>query len=192
MTAKKVKNRKHSIILAVLFAALVCYFVATLISLQSKVRAEEKAYEIMRATALCEKELFGKNFTSIRPDCKQFLEDCYVPEKLSDTLEYLLATKTANSTLAFVGDGVNDAPVIARADVGIAMGAMGSDMAVECADIVIMNDDIKKVADAVVIAKSTRRKAVTNIVISLAIKFVIMILSMFVVVTKLSQVILCV
>lgn len=83
-----------------------------------------------------------------------------------------------NKATIFIGDGVNDAPSIINADVGIAMGAMGSDIAVDSADVVIMNDDIKKVSDAISIAKGTRRKAIFNIVFSLIIKFVVMVLSM--------------
>lgn len=99
-----------------------------------------------------------------------------LPEEKYNILEDI-KSKNAQSTI-YVGDGVNDAPSIISADVGIAMGAMGSDIAVDSADVVIMNDDIKKVSDAIVIAKSTRRKAVFNIVFSLCIKFVVMVLSM--------------
>jgi predicted alpha-1,2-mannosidase len=75
----------------------------------------EKAYEIMKATALCKKELFGKSFTSIRPDCKQFLEDCYVPEKLSDTLEYLLADFTIAKLAKKLGKTEDEEFFMARA-----------------------------------------------------------------------------
>ena len=96
-----------------------------------------------------------------------------------DKYKILQEIKSQNDKVTvFVGDGVNDAPSIISADVGVAMGAMGSDAAVDSADVVIMNDDIKKVGDAIAIAKSTRRKAITNIVFSLSIKFVIMVLSM--------------
>ena len=99
-----------------------------------------------------------------------------LPEEKYDVLEEI-KSKNTQSTI-YVGDGVNDAPSIISADVGIAMGAMGSDIAVDSADVVIMNDDIKKVADAIIIAKSTRRKAVFNIVFSLSIKAIVMVLSM--------------
>ena len=75
----------------------------------------EKAYEIMKASALCEKELFGKKFNSIRPDCKQFIEDCYVPEKLSDTLEYLLADYTIARLAKKLGKTEDEKLFMARA-----------------------------------------------------------------------------
>ena len=99
-----------------------------------------------------------------------------LPEDKYNVLEEI-KSKNTQSTI-YVGDGVNDAPSIISADVGIAMGAMGSDIAVDSADVVIMNDDIKKVTDAIIIAKSTRRKAVFNIAFSLSIKAIVMILSM--------------
>jgi len=94
-----------------------------------------------------------------------------LPDSKVDALEALMATvDAAQHTVAFVGDGINDAPVIARADVGIAMGALGSDAAIETADVVIMTDAPSKVAEAIEIAHRTRRIVWQNIVLALGIK----------------------
>ena len=91
-------------------------------------------------------------------------------------LEQLLAKKSPKATVAFTGDGLNDAPVLARADVGIAMGGLGSDAAIEAADVVIMNDQPSKLADAMRIARKTRTIVTQNIVFVLAIKFLVLLL----------------
>ena len=91
-------------------------------------------------------------------------------------IEKLIAEKQPKENLAFVGDGINDAPVLSRADVGIAMGALGSDAAIEAADVVLMDDDPAKIALAMKIARRTLRIVYQNIVFALAIKFACLIL----------------
>ena len=86
-------------------------------------------------------------------------------------VEKLLAAKGKNDILAFVGDGINDAPVLTRADIGIAMGAMGSDAAIEAADIVLMDDDPLQIAKAIKISRKCIGIVRQNIVFSLVVKF---------------------
>lgn len=91
-------------------------------------------------------------------------------------LEQVIEQKTQQGTISFTGDGLNDAPVLARADVGIAMGGLGSDAAIEAADVVIMDDQLSKLADAVVLARETRRIVKQNIIFILGVKLIVLIL----------------
>ncbi|GAA3644320.1 heavy metal translocating P-type ATPase [Asaccharospora irregularis] len=100
-----------------------------------------------------------------------------LPGDKVDKLEELFLQKSGKGKLAFVGDGINDAPVLARADIGIAMGGLGSDAAIEAADIVIMTDEPSKIATGMKISKKTLKIAHQNIVIAIGIKIIVLILS---------------
>ena len=99
-----------------------------------------------------------------------------LPADKVDAVEALLAEKSAKENLAFVGDGINDAPVLSRADIGVAMGALGSDAAIEAADIVLMDDNPMKLALAIRISRKCLRIVYENIVFALAVKAVCLIL----------------
>ena len=99
-----------------------------------------------------------------------------LPENKVEEVEALLKSESAKEKLAFVGDGINDAPVLMRADVGVAMGAIGSDAAIEAADIVIVDDNLLKLPLAVKIAHKTMRIVKTNIVFALGVKAIVLVL----------------
>ncbi len=99
-----------------------------------------------------------------------------LPEDKVSVLEQLLADKKKNEVLAFVGDGINDAPVLSRADIGIAMGALGSDAAIEAADVVLMDDDPLKIAQAIQISRKCMRIVYENIYFAIGIKMLCLLL----------------
>ena len=107
------------------------------------------------------------------------LDDVYselLPEDKVNKVEELLKSKPENAKLAFVGDGINDAPVLGRADIGIAMGAMGSDAAIEAADVVLMDDDPLKIAKAIRISRKCLRIVYQNIIFAIGIKLICLVL----------------
>jgi Cd2+/Zn2+-exporting ATPase len=99
-----------------------------------------------------------------------------LPADKVDKVEELFAEKSPRGKLAFVGDGINDAPVLARADIGIAMGGLGSDAAIEAADIVIMTDEPSKIATAIRVSKKTLRIVKQNITFALLVKGAVLLL----------------
>ena len=99
-----------------------------------------------------------------------------LPQEKVACVEEWLNDQTKPGKLAFVGDGINDAPVLSRADVGIAMGAMGADAAIEAADVVVMDDRLDKLGLAISIARKTQRIVVQNIVFALGVKALVMLL----------------
>ena len=99
-----------------------------------------------------------------------------LPDGKMEKVEDLLREKTGKGALVFVGDGINDAPVLARADIGVAMGALGSDAAIEAADVVLMDDDPAKLPAAVRIARRTQSIVRQNVIFSLAVKLLVMVL----------------
>ena len=100
-----------------------------------------------------------------------------LPADKVERVEALLAEKGPREKLVFVGDGINDAPVLSRADIGVAMGALGSDAAIEAADIVLMDDDLLKLPAAVRIARKTLSIVRQNVVFALGVKLLVLILS---------------
>ena len=99
-----------------------------------------------------------------------------LPGDKVNEFEALMKTMPKGTKTAFVGDGINDAPVLARADIGIAMGSLGSDAAIEAADVVIMTDELTRIADAIRLSKSTGRIVIENIAFALGVKFIVLIL----------------
>jgi Cd2+/Zn2+-exporting ATPase len=102
-----------------------------------------------------------------------------LPEDKVNKVEFFGETKSHNGKVIFVGDGINDAPVLARADIGIAMGGLGSDAAIEAADVVIMTDEPSKIASAIKIAKRTRNIVFQNIALALSVKAIFLVLGAF-------------
>lgn len=102
-----------------------------------------------------------------------------LPADKVERVEKLMNSKSSKGKLVFVGDGINDAPVLARADIGIAMGGIGSDAAIEAADVVLMKDDPKSIVDAIKTARKTNKILLQNIIFALAIKTLVMILVAF-------------
>ena len=98
-----------------------------------------------------------------------------LPQDKLSILEDIIKNKNGKGKVAYVGDGVNDAPVLARADVGIAMGGVGSDAAIEASDIVIMTDEISKIATGIKIARNTNKIVIQNIILALGLKIVVLI-----------------
>ena len=125
--------------------------------------------------------LTGDNRTTANGVAKAIgIDEVYselLPGDKVEKIEKLMADRTSGKdAVAFVGDGINDAPVLSRADIGIAMGAMGSDAAVEAADIVLMDDDTRKVSEAIKISKKCMRIVRQNIVFAIGVKVACLIL----------------
>lgn len=102
-----------------------------------------------------------------------------LPDQKVEQVERLLERKHAKEKLVFVGDGINDAPVLSRADIGVAMGALGSDAAIEAADIVLMDDKLEKLPQAIRLARKTLRIVRQNIVFALGVKLLVLVLTVF-------------
>ena len=136
---------------------------------------ENGVKEIVMLTG--DNEAIGKNIAEKLGIDKVFTE--LLPNEKVEKLEEIYKTKSEKGKVAFVGDGINDAPVLARADLGIAMGGAGSDVAIEAADVVIMNDEPSKIVTAIKIAKKTKEIVWQNITIAFAVKIVVMALGLF-------------
>jgi len=136
---------------------------------------ENGVKEIVMLTG--DNEAIGKNIAEKLGIDKVFTE--LLPNEKVEKLEEIYKTKSEKGKVAFVGDGINDAPVLARADLGIAMGGAGSDAAIEAADVVIMNDKPSKIVTAIKIAKKTKEIVWQNITVAFAIKIVVMALGLF-------------
>ena len=111
-----------------------------------------------------------------------------LPQDKVKIVEDLIKEKSNEDKLLFIGDGINDAPVLALSDIGVAMGGIGSDAAIEAADVVIMTDEISKIADAIDISKKTMKIVKENILFAISVKIIVLILSMLGIVTMWSAV----
>lgn len=183
MKERNVVYEKASVNGTVVYIALDGIF-AGYISILDKIK--EDSYKAIDALKRCgvreivmltgDSDSIGKEVASELKINKIYTE--LLPDGKVKQLETLLSKKSPKSILVFVGDGINDAPVLARADIGIAMGGIGSDAAIEAADIVIMTDEPSKIATAIKIARKTIRVAKQNIIFALSIKICILLLGL--------------
>ena len=122
-----------------------------------------------------DRKAVGENVAGILGIDKVYTE--LLPDGKVEKVEELLKEKSEKGKLAFVGDGINDAPVLALADIGIAMGGLGADSAIEAADIVLMTDEPSKIVDTIRLSKKTMKIVKENIIFAISVKVLVLILS---------------
>lgn len=150
------------------------------ILISDKIRKENKDLSILKK---CIKKdiiiLSGDNETIVKDVAKKVKIDKYYAELLpKDKVKYVNEYKD-KGTVMFIGDGINDAPVIKKATVGVSMGNIGSDAAIEASDVVLMKDNLMKIKEVINISKFTKKKITQNIIFALGVKFLVLILSLF-------------
>ena len=184
MKDKNIEYKKSNEIGTILYIAIDNKFVGTIIIADKiKVDAKDavkklKKNNVKKVIMLTgDKKAVGENVGK-----ELNLDEVYaelLPDGKVEKVEELMNKKSENGKLAFVGDGINDAPVLAISDIGIAMGGLGSDAAIEAADIVLMTDEPSKVVDAIKISRRTMRIVKQNIIFAISIKIIVLILSSF-------------
>ena len=182
MQENNIKFQKLEDIGTVLYIAINNNFVGSIL-ITDKIKKDSlktikrlKAYGIKDTIMLSgDKKEVAENISKELEIDKVYSE--LLPDGKVEKLEELLKNKSSKGKIAFVGDGINDAPVLALADIGIAMGALGSDSAIEAADVVIMTDEPSKIITAINISKKTMRIVKENIVFAITVKILILILT---------------
>lgn len=176
-------DRVESIGTIVYVARKECYLGAIVIADELKDEAKRAIYELKQAGVQHTVMLTG-DMKSVATQVADSLniDDVFselLPQDKVEKLEELITKQKVNRNLAFVGDGINDAPVLSRADIGIAMGGLGSDAAIEAADVVLMDDSPAKIATAIYISRKTLRIVKQNIVFALGVKVFVLVLGAF-------------
>jgi len=184
MDLKNIKFEKNRNLGTVIYFAADQKYIGNILISDEIKEDSEKAIKGMKENGVKEivmltgdNETIGKNIAKKLGIDKVFTE--LLPDEKVEKLEEIYKSKSEKGKVAFVGDGINDAPVLARADLGIAMGGAGSDAAIEAADVVIMNDEPSKIVTAIKIAKKTKEIVWQNITIAFAVKIVVMALGLF-------------
>ena len=184
MKEKNITYEKSNEIGTILYVAMNNKFVGTItISDKIKVDAKDSIERLKRNNVKKTIMLTGDKIkVAENVASKLNIDEVYaelLPSDKVEKVEELIKMKSDNGKLAFVGDGINDAPVLAISDIGIAMGGLGSDAAIEAADVVLMTDEPSKVVDAIKISRKTMRIVKQNIIFAISIKILVLILSAF-------------
>lgn len=182
MDEYKIKYKKSDDVGTVVYIAIDKKFAGYIVISDEIKEDSYKAIELFRKNNINKIIMLTGDHDNISSDVSKKLRlDSYYAELLPtdkvSLVEEEMKNKNLNEKLIFIGDGINDAPVLALADIGIAMGGVGSDAAIEAADIVIMNDEISKVADTIKISKKTMRIVGENIFFAIGVKILVLILS---------------
>ena len=182
MKERKIKFEKTNLIGTILYVAIENKYVGyILISDKTKSDAQDTIKKLKKNNIKQIVMLTGDKKNVGESVAKELGLDKVYTELLPDgkvaKVESLLKEKSQEGKLAFVGDGINDAPVLAISDIGIAMGGLGADSAIEAADIVLMTDEPSKIVSAIDLSKKTMRIVKQNIVFAISIKIIILILS---------------
>ena len=151
------------------------YYKKSLRGINKKIKIRKRKRKIERTYILTgdERKIAEKIAKEVNVDiCKSEL----LPDQKLENLEEILKERKGKEKVIFVGDGVNDSPCLARADIGIAMGGIGADAAIEAADVVIMTDELTKIAQAIKVSKKTMKIVKQNIVFALVVKVLVLIL----------------